>query len=71
MVTKKEGKTMKDKKDGMMGAPECYGIADVAYPGMSKGIEGYDEHNLEPPTSEKMPTGIDNTTGKVTSGPKD
>lgn len=57
-------------KDGLSGAPETYGIDDVPNPGKSKGIEGFDESNLEKPTTEKMPTGIDNTTGEVTSESK-
>jgi len=58
-------------KDQLTGAPETYGIDQVPNPGKAKGIEGMDEQNLDKPTSEKMPTGIDNTTGEVTSGPKD
>jgi len=58
-------------KDGLTGAHETYGIDEVPNPGKAKGIEGMEEMNLDKPTSGSMPTGIDNTTGKVTSGPKD
>lgn len=57
-------------KDGLTGAPETYGIDETPNPGKSKGPEGMTEQNIEPPTKENQPSGIDNTTGEVTGGPK-